>query len=441
MSNIQYATHHTGKAKIVNMDLLRKIGDNNKHKAWHRSYICSGAKYCIHAEHLMFDAPEYNNVQENLELFNQLPSLGSRGFYTNQIDNLIKQETESLYSAFLHLWNKKPQERCKFQNTGISTCMAQNPVMFERNGHIFLGCPKNSDMEPWHYAFAVRRFAQIDKSYLQSLIQYGFCDISDICSFITQPTARRRFCDQTHPGSAGKLKQKPCKVRFDLYFPLNWIRFPFMILICRQKHLHYPPPPTRLPKDIADQVIRVIKEYDCLDLTTRRLMLSPRFTAIYDQFGPSTLAALHQGLRVEDRVTALIRKQRLLTYPLGTNLQGIQREYSFDQLRNSDEQWIREVHFLDNTNHFLILCCTYAQAKAFINVQHIEMDLSFKMVQGTTNVFSISAWNADVKRLITYAYVFMDQDTRRAYAIMFEKLFVMLGDVARSPVRFPHSER
>jgi len=76
---------------------------------------------------------------------------------------------------------------------------------------------------------------------------------------------------------------------------------------------------------------------------------------------------------------------------------GVQREYAFDRLQDSDEQWIRKIHFFDDEN-FLIVCCTYAQAKAFTSVQCLEMDLSFKMVQGTPNVFSLATWNEDVKR-------------------------------------------
>lgn len=83
---------------------------------------------------------------------------------------------------------------------------------------------------------------------------------------------------------------------------------------------------------------------------------------------------------------------------------GVLREYSFDRLKDSDQQWIRDVYFFDEC-HFLIICCTYAQAKAFTNVQCIEMDLSFKMVQGKTNVFSISAWNAEAKSKFTYIMI------------------------------------
>jgi hypothetical protein len=75
----------------------------------------------------------------------------------------------------------------------------------------------------------------------------------------------------------------------------------------------------------------------------------------------------------------------------------------FDRLRDSDQQWIRKILFFDN-EHFLIICCTYAQAKAFAQVQCIEMDLSFKMIQGSTNVFSIAGWNEDVKRNIVCAW-------------------------------------
>ena len=121
---------------------------------------------------------------------------------------------------------------------------------------------------------------------------------------------------------------------------------------------------------------------------------------------------IHQSLNIEDRISALIRKQRLLIYKEGTSLAGIytrvkhmlylchlgvQREYRFDRLKDSSEQWIRSISFFDDY-HYLIICCTYAQAKAFTKVQCLEMDLSFKMVEGKTNVFSLAGWNDDTKR-------------------------------------------
>jgi hypothetical protein len=62
-------------------------------------------------------------------------------------------------------------------------------------------------------------------------------------------------------------------VLFDLYIPVDWKRFPFSLLVCRRNHVHFPPPPTKLPEDIANEVIQAIEENDVLDLTARMCML------------------------------------------------------------------------------------------------------------------------------------------------------------------------
>jgi hypothetical protein len=81
------------------------------------------------------------------------------------------------------------------------------------------------------------------------------------------------------------------------------------------------------------------------------------------------------------------------------------REFRFDQLKSTDEQWIRYIHEFDK-DHYLIICCTYDQAKAFSKVHCIEMDLSFKMVQGKTNVFSIAGWDDQVKRMFSICFTY-----------------------------------
>ena len=84
------------------------------------------------------------------------------------------------------------------------------------------------------------------------------------------------------------------------------------------------------------------------------------------------------------------------------------------------------------------------------------MDLSFKMVQGKTNLFSIAGWD-DNSKLIhclhsTYAlhiltniigikvwvYAFLNLETHAIYAKIFELVFQVLGDTARKPVQFAH---
>lgn len=168
-------------------------------------------------------------------------------------------------------------------------------------------------------------------------------------------------------------------MKFDLYIPCVWDRFPFLLLVCRGSHSHAPPQPTKLPHDVSQEIIDAITTQDIQGLTAR----------------DSALRYIHKSLQIEDRVTAFIHKQRLLYYPGGTNLAGVWREYQFDLTKNVDDQWIREVYFFDR-EHYLIICCTFEQAKLFQSVRHIEIDLAFKMVQGQTKVFTISGWNERV---------------------------------------------
>ncbi|KAN0068226.1 hypothetical protein V8E54_013796, partial [Elaphomyces granulatus] len=238
-----------------------------------------------------------------------------------------------------------------------------------------------------------------------------------------------------HPQGPGKTQQRKCKVRFDLYIPVKWNRFPFLLLVCRGSHNHHPPYPTRLARDVADEVVAAIKRQECHDLTARRFILSPEFAGLNRKYGENTLRALHQSLKVEDRVSALIRKQKILQYPEGSSLAGVIRE-CFDQLRSCDEHWIRKIHSFDD-EHLLIICFTYGQAKAFTK-ECLEMDLAFKMVQGKTNVFSISGWNNDTKRINVYCYAFLNTETHNVYSKMFELIFEVLGNVSRRPIKFVH---
>ena len=197
-------------------------------------------------------------------------------------------------------------------------------------------------------------------------------------------------------------------MKIDLYIPCLWERFPFFLVVFRGSHSHAPPPPTKLPYKIGQEIIDAINTQDILGLTTRKLMVSPTFAKILREHGDSALRYIHKSLHIDDRVTALIHKQRLLYYPEGTSLAGVWREYQFDLTKHVDDQWIREVYFFDeNREHYLIICCTYEQAKLFQRVRHLEMDLAFKMVQGNTKLFTISGWNEQANSKILSAVLHM----------------------------------
>jgi hypothetical protein len=122
-------------------------------------------------------------------------------------------------------------------------------------------------------------------------------------------------------------------------------RYPYICLITRNSHTHHPPYPTKLPIDLANDVVEAIRQVEVLNLTTRmphiciayaneatyyyigRFILSPQYKILCKKYGAQTLRTVHSSLNIEDRITALIRKERILQFPEGTAYAG---EYRLD---------------------------------------------------------------------------------------------------------------
>ncbi|KAL4959544.1 uncharacterized protein BDV14DRAFT_160917 [Aspergillus stella-maris] len=439
MSRIQFSISNTGTAKLHPIPLLSRLdNDNTSSKVWHRSYSCSGVKYCHQLDQALLlpgvSGIQYDNFNRvDLRYFKALWAQRQHSYHNLGPKDLLKQKTEHFYLGFLRNWEKGCNDResqapCCYQ--GAYTCPDDVPVVFSRNKREFLGCPKNSDTEPWHMAQSINPLsAQLDTLYLKYLTEHQHQkreQPGSKCVFLTQVNSKFKYCDQAHIGGRTTLEVAKCNSRFDLFIPENWHRFPYMMLVTRGRHGHPPPPPSRLPQDIADEVCEMLQKEDIISLTAKRFLISPSFINIRNQFGPSILRTLHASLNIEDRISGLIRKQRLLQYPDGTDLAGVIREFEFDK-KKPYNQWIRDIYFFeDNPQKFIILCCLDEQARAFQTARYLEIDLSFKMIQGKTNVFSLVGWSDEHQCILTYAYAFMNTESRAAYHILFRKVFEML---------------
>jgi hypothetical protein len=77
-----------------------------------------------------------------------------------------------------------------------------------------------------------------------------------------------------HPQGQGRVvSYNDCTAKFDIYFPFNMIRYPYALLVARGRHSHHPPYPTRLPIQIANDVILAIRQNDVLAQTPRMLRI------------------------------------------------------------------------------------------------------------------------------------------------------------------------
>jgi hypothetical protein len=79
-----------------------------------------------------------------------------------------------------------------------------------------------------------------------------------------------QFLDSLHANGRGTMVKTECGVKFDIYIPCSWDRFPFIMLTCRGRHSHFPPPPSKLPFEIGKQIVEVIRSHDVLGLTASK---------------------------------------------------------------------------------------------------------------------------------------------------------------------------
>ena len=79
-----------------------------------------------------------------------------------------------------------------------------------------------------------------------------------------------------------------------------------------------------------------------------------------------------------DRFAALIKKQNLLYYPEGREIQGVIRKYNLNHAGSKD-RYIQEI-YLDQ-DHIMILCFLDEQARVLLKQKSFEVDMSFKRIK------------------------------------------------------------
>ncbi|KAH8591878.1 hypothetical protein B0O99DRAFT_690179 [Bisporella sp. PMI_857] len=92
------------------------------------------------------------------------------------------------------------------------------------------------------------------------------------------------------------------------------IQYPYALLVARGRHSHHPPYPTRLPIQIANDVILATLQNDVLAQTPRRFILPPEYQSLLKRFSATSLRAIHASLAIEDRLAAFICAERIKQY-------------------------------------------------------------------------------------------------------------------------------
>jgi len=127
-----------------------------------------------------------------------------------------------------------------------------------------------------------------------------------------------------HPQGQGRVVSRIYSAWLDCYIPINIARYPYICLITRNSYTHYLLYLIKLPINLANNVVKVIRQVEVLSLTTRmprictvyankttyysigRFILSPQYYTLCKKYRAQTLCAVHSSFNIEDRITALI---------------------------------------------------------------------------------------------------------------------------------------
>jgi hypothetical protein len=108
---------------------------------------------------------------------------------------------------------------------------------------------------------------------------------------------------------------------------------PFVTFTSHGIHQHPPPPPHKPPELVLKRIAEIIRQIRNPSLTLAQFLQSPELKAFCQQYNASTPAEIHALFLNIDRISAIIQKQHLLSYPAG--------------------QHFNRVIYLYNTNHFI----------------------------------------------------------------------------------------
>lgn len=112
------------------------------------------------------------------------------------------------------------------------------------------------------------------------------------------------------------------------------------------------------------------------DLTTGKFLTSPELQRFCEQFGHRTLTDIHLSFVNTDRISALIRKRRLLSYPQGQSVNGV----IFERERNPEMKDYARKIFMDPEGP-MIICAYDGQAQMLTKCATYEVDISYKRVK------------------------------------------------------------
>ncbi|EAW25652.1 uncharacterized protein NFIA_044710 [Aspergillus fischeri NRRL 181] len=249
--------------------------------------------------------------------------------------------------------------------------------------HPYIGCVNaSSSFLQKHYYTSVKGYTSMDLEFLEQLFNESILPSQEECGVIEPLTSRRKYC----------VDVQNC---------------PFIVFTSHGIHQHPPPPPHKPPELILRGVERIIKQMRNPSLTLAQFLRSPELEALCQQYNASTPAEIHASFSNTDRISAIIQKQRLLSYPAGQSFNG--------------------VIYLYNTNPFI---------KEYIQEKYCDPNGTMILCGFKEQIRLLSTLTSFELIFITLLRAFTNQETTEGYYLLFTRVFTLVQRMTGQPVEF-----
>ncbi|KAF2466172.1 uncharacterized protein BDR25DRAFT_238033, partial [Lindgomyces ingoldianus] len=280
--------------------------------------------------------------------------------------------------------------------------------------------------------------AKVDIEYLQSLFEHGLPAENQQCEhcFVVEPTsARGENCNKDHPQGVGKLTTVPCLATWQIIIPVDLRAIPYYVLIAIGTHTHVPPPPSVVQGEYVEDLKDVLRPMLTPGLTRSQFLNSRALHVYLDQHGYRSIEDLHVAFANKDRVSSIIKSEKLSTFPYGGGLQSVVYEWR-TRHQTPEIAYIRQI--ISGVSGNIIVCFFDEQAKILMDQKTFQIDMSYKRLQGKWAEILIAVFHGPHSRMLTLGRIVTDTDSRDISFLGFCAFFKLVGERTQKIVQWQH---
>lgn len=443
-------------------------------------FQCRGVKICsglhsdivhrhlggVSAENLLRQNAKLGDQREDLDL-PELPTEFKFGPSQRRLDLKAMSfaigqqiETRIMDGKFCHHVDRVTKQQCQGKPELRHVCDTRVPPEADSLGHSIqpmtwlLGCSMWKAWAKENTHFTIWNLEdKVDIAIFTGLLATIVAETSSVrstgssrppeymCASVLHYSARKLRCSELHGTAKCTFRNSndvfgKCPVSFNLLTPCSktLVQDRAYLFVCGGHHNHAPSPPDKTPMDILEDIKIMLTRMEpstLLDLTPTQILARPEFGDLLKLHNADTLNDVHPSLKV-DLITNLIARLRHLAAPDGRSFKAVVLQYQRECTIPTAERYVREAVEVDGSK--FVICFTNLGVGSLYSNEYFEADLAFKRVKGDFCEMEIVTFDQSQSRTITHARVFMDTETKEAYAIAFRLLFQSIARELKRPV-------